>query len=719
MDKARLLAEEADVAAARVALARAEQADQIRPSLTEVERRAKALRAAATASTRDRAQAGRAVAALARPVAALSGLPADLADEAALATPALAAARQALATELAALDALGETAEQVAAARRTAEEHRARARRDTDLAAKAAHRVATVREELAALADQVATATSAQDRLPGLAEAARQAAERASAAERLVAVREQVAAADEARRRASDEANAAWSGWLDLRERYLNGIAAELASELEPGVGCQVCGATEHPRPAEPAPGSTTRAEVDAAEQATEAANQRAAGHLEATVALQRTEAELSTLAGPGATDATAARATAAVAAASHRAGVEQAAALPRLLAKRDERTEELARVEQLAAQVEGQIESAKAAAEAQEHAAAATAARLEAALGSAELPAAIAAARRLDDALVALARHATVRDEAALAKDQAAERLATDLAASPFGDAAEARAALLDADRRRSLATRIDAHDRQLMGVQDALGDPLLAGLPAERPDVEAARAAAAAAQQASQRAVARRTKVHAAHERIDELARQHGELLALLLPQESDANLHEAVAARCAGRANPKVSLQRWVLATYLEAICVHANQRLATMTAGRYQLRVERESLHAAAKAGLDLWVHDAHTGTTRPVSSLSGGETFQASLALALGVADSVEARTGGVRLDALFVDEGFGSLDPESLQLAMDELDGLREGGRLVGCISHVGALRERIRVGIEVTRTDAGSTVRVGDIAAA
>jgi len=98
----------------------------------------------------------------------------------------------------------------------------------------------------------------------------------------------------------------------------------------------------------------------------------------------------------------------------------------------------------------------------------------------------------------------------------------------------------------------------------------------------------------------------------------------------------------------------------------------------------------------------------------VSSLSGGETFQASLALALGVADTVEAHSGGVRLDALFIDEGFGSLDPDSLQLAMDELDRLREGGRLIGLISHVAALRERIRSGIEVIASERGSCLRVG-----
>ena len=137
---------------------------------------------------------------------------------------------------------------------------------------------------------------------------------------------------------------------------------------------------------------------------------------------------------------------------------------------------------------------------------------------------------------------------------------------------------------------------------------------------------------------------------------------------------------------------------------------------MTSGRFRLEVRETPTSGNSQAGLDLDVFDAHTGQTRNVTTLSGGETFQASLALALGVADTVSAHHGGIRLDALFVDEGFGSLDPESLQLAMDELDRLREGGRMVGLISHVGALRERIGFGVEVIATPKGSLARLGEI---
>ena len=182
------------------------------------------------------------------------------------------------------------------------------------------------------------------------------------------------------------------------------------------------------------------------------------------------------------------------------------------------------------------------------------------------------------------------------------------------------------------------------------------------------------------------------------------------------ADAELWSTIADRCNGRTPPKVSLQRWVLSAYLEEICVFANLRLVSMTGGRYRLSVHRDREWHNAKAGLGLRVHDTHTGSQREVSTLSGGETFQASLSLALGVADVVTAHTGGVHLDALFVDEGFGTLDSEALQLAMDELDRLREGGRTVGLISHVGELRERIRTGIEVRPTDSGSAISVGAV---
>jgi exonuclease SbcC len=161
-----------------------------------------------------------------------------------------------------------------------------------------------------------------------------------------------------------------------------------------------------------------------------------------------------------------------------------------------------------------------------------------------------------------------------------------------------------------------------------------------------------------------------------------------------------------------NPlKLSFQRYMLGAYLDDVLVVASQRLQRMTDGRYTLqRVSGGDKRGAL--GLDLEVVDAYTGKARHVSTLSGGETFQASLALALGLADVVQAYEGGVKLETVFVDEGFGSLDPDNLAAALDTLMGLQTGGRLVGIISHVADLRDQIDARLEVTRTRSGSTAR-------
>lgn len=160
--------------------------------------------------------------------------------------------------------------------------------------------------------------------------------------------------------------------------------------------------------------------------------------------------------------------------------------------------------------------------------------------------------------------------------------------------------------------------------------------------------------------------------------------------------------------GKANG-INLERFVLGALLDDVTGKANLRLHVMSGGRYQLsrRIGRED--ARKKSGLDLEVFDSYTGQSRPANTLSGGETFLASLALALGLADVVQEYAGGVRLDAMFIDEGFGTLDSESLDLALRTLTRLQAGSRLVGIISHVGELEERISAKLRVTKTDCGS----------
>ncbi|MFT9497771.1 SbcC/MukB-like Walker B domain-containing protein [Anaerosolibacter sp.] len=155
--------------------------------------------------------------------------------------------------------------------------------------------------------------------------------------------------------------------------------------------------------------------------------------------------------------------------------------------------------------------------------------------------------------------------------------------------------------------------------------------------------------------------------------------------------------------------LTLQRFVLGTLLDDITDAATQRLKLMSKGRYHLRRTMDRARKNAAGGLELEVFDTYTGIERPVTTLSGGETFLASLSLALGLADVVQAYSGGINLDTIFVDEGFGTLDPEALDFAMRALIDLQQGGRLVGIISHVPELRERMDARLEVMTTDKGS----------
>lgn len=156
--------------------------------------------------------------------------------------------------------------------------------------------------------------------------------------------------------------------------------------------------------------------------------------------------------------------------------------------------------------------------------------------------------------------------------------------------------------------------------------------------------------------------------------------------------------------------ITFQRFVLGALLDDITMAATERLKLMSRGRYYLRRTLDRARKNAAGGLDLEVFDTYTGIERPVTTLSGGESFLASLSLALGLADVVQSYSGGISLDTIFVDEGFGTLDPESLDFAIKTLIDLQKGGRLVGIISHVPELRERMDARLEVIPTDRGST---------
>ena len=330
-----------------------------------------------------------------------------------------------------------------------------------------------------------------------------------------------------------------------------------------------------------------------------------------------------------------------------------------------------------------------------------------------------------------ALEQAAAEADRSAAAQNASADALEGQIAerraALPYPRRADAQAALnkLEADRS-ALRTGMDTAQRKLKQAEQSVA--------AAEAAVEALTAQQTAAQKelparSAEELTAQQTALTAARESLRSREKQ---LSAQLLPNRKTAAQYRAAAearqalesrwqwvsalAATAGgtlTSKQKIKLEAYIQMNYLDRILRYANTRLMQMTAGQYELeRIGAENQRS--QSGLDLGVIDHYNGTRRSVKTLSGGESFKASLALALGLSDEVQSSAGGIRLDTLFLDEGFGSLDEESLELAIRVLSGLTEGDRLVGIISHVGALKDRIdrQVVVHKARTG-GSTVEL------
>jgi exonuclease SbcC len=241
--------------------------------------------------------------------------------------------------------------------------------------------------------------------------------------------------------------------------------------------------------------------------------------------------------------------------------------------------------------------------------------------------------------------------------------------------------------------------------------------GLPDVEPDLSALIAADERARKIATEMTDRSGRARSAMDDLKEALEGIDHVDAGTVDLRRRADLTQRAQLVCRGQVAPKVSLRRWVLGRELERVVDAASQHRSKMTGGRYTLRRVADSVGGNSAKLLDLEVHDAHTGRPRKPNSLSGGEQFQASLTLALGLADVV-SRGGagnGRKIEALFVDEGFGSLDPRALDDAIETLHSLQETGRMVGAITHVEAMKERLHAGIVVTRLPdgRGSTLTV------
>ncbi|TDC75753.1 SbcC/MukB-like Walker B domain-containing protein, partial [Streptomyces hainanensis] len=318
--------------------------------------------------------------------------------------------------------------------------------------------------------------------------------------------------------------------------------------------------------------------------------------------------------------------------------------------------------------------------------------------------------------ALGAATTAARLAEETADRRKQADAGLADAAYRAGFDTPRAAAEAALPATERALLRRRVDAREAERAALAAALADPEALAAAAEPPaDPEAARAALAAATGRLRAASATEAAARARRAELDALSTTAAADATDLAPLRADSHRVTRLAGLTAGTSPEneyRMRLETYVLAARLEQVAAVASTRLHRMSAGRYALvHTDARAAHRA-RSGLGLLVMDAWTGRTRDTATLSGGESFFVSLALALGLADVVAEEAGGPRLDTLFVDEGFGSLDEQSLDEVLDVLDGLREHDRSVAIVSHVPDLRGRIPAQLEVVKTRRGSTVR-------
>jgi DNA repair protein SbcC/Rad50 len=581
----------------------------------------------------------------------------------------------------------------------------------------AVERATALPAETAEAERAIAEATATAARADGLAQSLATAQRVHDAAVELVGVRTGIDGAEEARRDARDRAQDARDVVQDLTARRLAGMAAELAGALEEGVACPVCGGTDHPRPALATSEAVTDEDQAAADQVL---TQRAAELEAADAALQalRTRHEvLVALAG----DITPTRAAQEVAVleselrTARDAGNRLEDLRQRLSALQVEeksvtrlRTEAAADVVAL----QGTIAANELTARTAEDDIAAALADDDA--GSvADATAATAETVRELSALLDAVRAFDIADraatEAAVRADETAER-------HGFACADDVRAALLSEVDRTELASllrqRADAEARALAVLEETTDESLIEEpLPLEqlRRDLDEAETLAAQSARTSavheERAQALRSQVDRLRGALDAWAPLRDEALRA-------ASMAQLV--RGMGHDNQlQMRLSAYVLATRLDQVVDAANERLGQMRDQRYLLQRTGRAQRRTGQAGLGLEVVDQWTGDVRTPATLSGGETFVVSLALALGLADVVTHEAAGAEVETLFVDEGFGTLDADTLDDVMDRLDGLRAGGRTVGVVSHVTELRTRIPTQVHVDKGRAGSTVTV------
>ena len=561
------------------------------------------------------------------------------------------------------------------------------------------------------------TARQAENRLPQARVDRDAALARCDAAMRAEALDTRLAASKQAVVEATKAVESAKAHAAAQHRAWLEATAGSIVAELVDGEPCPVCGSPEHPAPADPEAGSVSRAQVEQAD----AERARADEHLTERV---REHSDLER---------------------DHRTALEASgmrplAELDDALAGAAEHLQSLTRASrplaELTEQLAGFAEETTAmrdALETDRTALAEDRARLEAAQNALEQDRARCADACGEHATVAARHHALlgIADAAESARSHlaavrtaareatsASDDLGKALAAAGFTTASQAEQAILPAAELTVLAEAVDRIRADRERVRHALTeDPRIRTLTGEETaDVAGARRLQEVAEKTRETALAAHATASEAHRHLEEALEAVDRAAVRLADILAGSRALTQVAALVTGRNDASTPLATWVLLDRFAEVLVFANDRLTQMSSGRYELvRVADETGSAGRRdRGLGLGVIDRLcAGVVRDPKTLSGGETFYVSLSLALALADVVTAESGGVAMETLFVDEGFGTLDPETLQTVLAELGRLQAGGRTVGIVSHIEELRRQVPDRIEVTTTPVGSTLRI------
>jgi DNA repair protein SbcC/Rad50 len=571
--------------------------------------------------------------------------------------------------------------------------------------------------ELETLRERASTARAAAARVPEAAEALAQAERRLAAGRSLLALRNELVLAQLDLNHAVAGRQALTEELLTIQQARIDGMAAELAGRLAVGGSCPVCGSEHHPHPATPALDAPDAAAEKELRRRLADAEVEAVARADHANALETQAAVAEQVAGTDDVDLL-----------EHRSVQARAA-----LVSVEESADGLDVVVSLLTQAEG-------------GAAATTRALMEQTARLAELDTSVAATRQrletVDDelrrvlgdqhadvacllahldevsaSLGALRDSTTTADSARQALADAGDALTQAALEAGFADTASALAAVRTDDEVTALRANIDDHSRRLAAVAAVLESPdIVAAGAGDPPDLagltgrhQQALEDLQAARQAEHRETTRATRLAELHERLTEA-------VAAWRPVRDELELVTGLASFVEGKSADnrlQMRLSAYVLGYRLSQVVAAANARLATMSDRRYSLEHTGRRGAGERRGGLSLLVRDDWSGESRDPATLSGGETFVVSLALALGLADVIMHEVGGATLDTLFVDEGFGSLDADTLDDVMDTLDSLRDGGRVVGVVSHVAEMRDRIPTQLLVTKARSGSKVHL------